>query len=78
MINQEFINLIAGAILMTLGWFARQLWQAVKQLQKDLQRLEVLMPSRYVEKTDLQLALRDIKDSLERIEDKLDRKVDKP
>lgn len=75
--NQEFINLAAGAALMTGGWLARQLWQAVKQLQKDLQRLEVAIPTRYVEKVDLNTALRDIRETLVRIEDKLDKKVDK-
>ena len=75
--TQGLINLTAGAILMTLGWFARQMWAAVKQLQRDIQRIEVVLPSRYVEKVDLNNALREIREALLRIEDKLDKKVDK-
>ena len=39
--TQTLINLIGGAALTLLGWLARELWGAVKELRKDLHDLEV-------------------------------------
>jgi hypothetical protein len=39
--TQSFINLLAGSALLVSGWFLREMWQAVKELRKDLHDLEV-------------------------------------
>jgi hypothetical protein len=64
-----------GAVL---GWLARELWGAVQQLRKDLQSLEVRISSDYVRYDRLQDALRPVMDKLQRIEDQLTHKADKP
>ena len=74
---QSLINIGLAAILAALGWFARQVWDAVKALQKDVQALEVDLPKTYVTKTDFSDTMRRIEVMLQRISDKLDEKVDK-
>jgi hypothetical protein len=74
---QTTINLVGGAILAILGWFARTLWDAVKELQTDLHQLEVDLPTTYVTKDDFKEVMARIEDMFERIYDKLDEKQDK-
>jgi hypothetical protein len=45
---QIIVNLVLAAILASLGWFARQVWNAVKDLQKDVRTIEVDLPKSYV------------------------------
>lgn len=78
-VDQQFlINTIAGVILTVMGWFARVLWEAVKKLQEDLHQLEIELPSNYVRKDEFSDNMREIKDMLGKIFDRLDNKVDKP
>ena len=74
---QDLFN-VAGAIILAVGgWFARQLWDAVKKLQADIQRIEVDLPKSYVSKTDWTGALEEIGRKLDKISDKIDGKADK-
>jgi chaperonin cofactor prefoldin len=77
MTDQAIINLIIGAILSVLGWFARQLWDAVQELKQDVKQIEVDLPTHYVRKEDLESRLDRIEASLNRIFEKLDHKADK-
>jgi hypothetical protein len=77
MIDQEIINLIIGAILSVLGWFARQLWDAVQDLKRDMKQLEVDLPTHYLRKEDFETRLDRIELSLNRIFERLDHKADK-
>ena len=74
---QELVNLIVGTTLSVLGWFARQLWQAVQDLKIDLQAVEVALPTHYVRKEELESRLDKLEAILMKIYDKLDTKVDK-
>ena len=74
---QNFINLLGGAALSVLGWFARQLWDAMKELRSDLHVLEVNLPENYAKKNDLDKRMAHIEDMFQRIYDKLDSKADK-
>lgn len=74
---QTMINLGLAAVLAAGGWFARQVWDAVKALQKDVQALEVEMPKNYVSKVDFSDTMKRIELMLQRISDKLDEKADK-
>lgn len=74
---QELINVGLGAALTVIGWFARELWSAVKQLKEDLNLLRVEIPKTYVAREDFRSDMREIKDMLTRIFDKLDDKQDK-
>lgn len=74
---QNFINLLGGAALSVLGWFARQLWDAMKELRADLHVLEVNLPENYAKRSDLDKRMAHIEDMFQRIYDKLDNKADK-
>jgi hypothetical protein len=75
---QTLIDIIGGAILTVAGWLLRELWGAVKELQRDLNKLEANMPKEYVLKVDLDQRMKHIEDMFQRIYDKLDGKADKP
>ena len=77
MSDQGIINIIIGVILSVLGWFARQLWDAVQTLKNDMKELEVELPTHYLRKDEFESRLDKIETMLERIFDKLDNKVDK-
>lgn len=74
---QTMINFGLGAILAALGWFARQVWDAVKLLQRDVHALEVDLPKTYTSKADFHDSMKHIETLFQRIYDKLDAKADK-
>lgn len=75
---QDLLNAGAGLAFASLGWFAREIWAAVKELKSDLAKLREDLPKEYVQKDDFKDGIRELKDMLERLFDKLDKKVDKP
>lgn len=75
--DQTIINLIMGCALAVIGWFARQLWDAVQTLKEDMKELEVELPTNYVRKNEFETRFDKIEAMLERIFDRLDGKVDK-
>ena len=75
--DQTIINIIIGVVLSVLGWFARQLWDAVQTLKQDMKELEVDLPTYYLRKDEFESKLDKIEAMLERIFDKLDHKADK-
>ncbi len=76
--TQTLVNICAGAVLAVLGWFARVLWEAVSALREDLHKLEVDLPSNYIRRDEFQDGMKEIKEMLGKIFDKLDGKADKP
>lgn len=74
---QEIFNLIGGGLLAILGWFAREVWSAVQELKRDLSVLREELPRTYVTRHDYKEDIRELKDMLTRIFDRLDEKVDK-
>ena len=74
---QSLINICAGAALSIAGWFVRQLWDAVKDLKDDIKHIEIDLPSHYVRKDEIRQSFDKIEAMLEKINEKLDRKVDK-
>jgi hypothetical protein len=75
---QTLINLGAGTALSIMGWFARELWQAVKDLRADVAKLREELPKTYITKDDFKDAVSELKSLLIAIDLKLDRKIDKP
>lgn len=55
------------------GWTLNRIYQAIDRLDSDVRN----MPSHYVSRDDYRTDLRDIRDILGRIFDRLDGKVDK-
>lgn len=75
--GQTLINVILGSICSVIGWFARELWTAVKELKSDLSKLREQLPHTYVVRDDYREDIREIRDMLGKIFDKLDGKQDK-
>lgn len=75
---QTIINLSAGTAIAVMGWFARELWQAVKDLRDDVSKLREELPKTYITKDDFKDAVSELKSLLIAIDTKLDRKADKP
>ena len=75
--DQEIINILIGSVLAVLGWFARQLWDAVQSLKEDMKQIEVDMPTNYVRKDEMETSFDKIELLLSRIYEKLDMKADK-
>ena len=71
--DQQTINLILGACMAVAGWFARELWTAVQELKNDLSKL----PTIYVARLDYKDDMREVKEMLSKIFDRLDNKADK-
>jgi hypothetical protein len=74
---QHVINLVGGAALACIGWFARQLWDAVQKLKSDMSTLELSISNNYVKKDDFKDGIKELKDMLGKIFDKLDSKADR-
>jgi hypothetical protein len=75
--TQSIYNLVGGVAIAAGGWFARELWGAMKELRSDLHAIEVDLPKTYVMKDDLDKRMAHIEDMFQRIYDKLDGKADK-
>jgi len=85
--SQTLIWIVNGLLVVSstvIGWFARQLWDAVKELkndlgtlQKDLAHLEVKLAKEYVPYDRLKDALEPIMNALVEIKDTLKTKADK-
>jgi hypothetical protein len=75
--TQLVVNLLGGAAVAVGGWFAREIWGAVKELRKDLHAIETDLPKTYVSKFDMDKRMDHIETMFQRIYDKLDGKADK-
>ena len=82
--DQTIVNWLLAGFGGLIGFLLNAVWQAVKDLQKadmDLTKkvseIEVLVAGAYVKKDDIDKLSNAIFAKLDRIEDKLDGKVDK-
>lgn len=76
-IETVFMSLL-GVCIGVLGWFARVLYEATQSLRRDLSALEVRIGTDYVRYDRLQDVMKPLMQQLDRIEDALTRKADKP
>ena len=81
---QFMINLGGATAIGVGGWFARQLWDSVKELKNDVASIRLHMSENYVKKSEVDNFRQDMDKRFDRIEllldklyDKLDSKVDK-
>ena len=81
---QNLINIAGGAALAVVGWFARQLWDSVKELKADIADLRLHVSETYVKKSEVDTLRGDIDKRFDRLEqmiarlyDKIDAKADK-
>ena len=59
------------------GWFARQLWDTVKELKSDLSKLREEIAKDYIRRDDFKEFASEIRSMFREISDKLDKKADK-
>lgn len=74
---QSIFNIVGGAVLSVMGWFARVLWDSVQELRKDLKQIEIHLPSHYVKKDELSVRFDRIEQLLDRLYEKLEQKADR-
>jgi hypothetical protein len=81
---QNLINMAGGAALAVVGWFARQLWDSVKELKADIGELRLHVSETYVKKSEMETLEAQMDKRFDRVEqmivklyDKIDSKVDK-
>ena len=82
--DQAIVNWILTAIGALLGFLLNSVWRAVRDLQvadKDIAEkvsgIEVLVAGSYAKRDEVERVYQTLFDKLDRIETKLDRKVDK-
>ena len=75
--TQTLINVVGSAAIASGGWFAREIWGAVKEMRNDIHAIEVDLPKSYVMRIDLDKRMEHIENMFQRIYDKLDEKADK-
>jgi hypothetical protein len=81
---QNLINLGGASALAGMGWFARQLWDSVKELKNDVAAIRLHVSENYVKKSEIETLKTEMDKRFDRIEllldrlyEKLDSKVDK-
>jgi hypothetical protein len=74
---QNVINIGLGAVIGTIGWFARQIWDSVQSLKDDIKQIEIDLPTNYARKVDIEARFDRLESILEKIFDRLENKVDK-
>jgi hypothetical protein len=74
---QSIINIGAGLLLTIGGWFARQLWDSVKELRKEMSDMRLHVSDVYVKKSDVESFRIDMDKRFDRIEMLLDRLFEK-
>ena len=76
---QIIINIGAGGLLTIGGWFARQLWDSVKELRKEMSDMRLHVSDQYVKKSEVEgfRAYMDKRfDRIEMLLDKLYERID--
>lgn len=83
--SQDVYNILLGVASALGGWWLKVIWEALKDLQiADTQlankvgQIEVLVAGQYVKREEMERLATAIFAKLDRIERKLDSKVDKP
>ena len=81
---QTLFNVALTLFMFIAGWFMHVMWDAHKEVRKDakdakddVRAIEKEVANTYVRKDDFHQFMQPIRAQLDRIEEKLDRKVDK-
>lgn len=78
--TNDVVQIVLGLVSIAtgvLGWFARQMWDAVQNLRKDLTVLQVQISENYVRYERLKDILKPLMDGIEEIKEILRNKADK-
>jgi hypothetical protein len=82
--NQQLFNIVVGVCGALGGWSMKVMWDTLRDLQKSdkqlaekLSNIEVIVAGDYVKREELAKITETLFNKLDRIEEKLDKKVDK-
>jgi hypothetical protein len=75
--NQQLFNFVVSVAGFLATFVFYQVMQRLQRAEDKLSELERMMPHDYIQKDDYRSDMRDIKDMLKQIFDKLDGKADK-
>jgi hypothetical protein len=76
-IIQTLLDVCAGVCLAAMGFFLREIWEAIKELRRDLALLREDIPKTYVNKDDYRENLKEINFKLNRLLEALGQKADR-
>ena len=81
---QILINIALGVLIGFIGWFAREIWDSVKELRKDIHQIEKNLPEVYVRRDELREVRQELMARFDKLEnmmsqffDRLNDKADK-
>jgi len=74
---QEYVLFGMGVGMAILGWFCRQMWDAVQNLKSELKMLELRVSDEYIRYARLQDIVKPIMEALQEIKETLKSKADK-
>jgi len=74
---QVIVDAVIALVGALFGWLFKMVWDAIKELQKDIKDTNQTLHESYVRKDDYRVEIAEIKGMFNRIMDKLDGKVDK-
>jgi chorismate mutase len=85
---QTIINFALGSFTALVGWFAREIWDAIKELRGEIKQLDRQMHQDFVRrddfrdamaehKADMQQGFREVKELLGAVFKRLENKADK-
>lgn len=77
-IPQWLVNTILAGGSALGGWWTKTIWEGVQKLTADLKALELHIATHYVPHARFDETIRALFVKLDRIEDKIDHKADKP
>ena len=75
--EQTIINCFVGAFGFVLAFLLKVIWDGMRNCQVDIAAVRLLMADSYIKKADFDKLTSDIRETLRRIEDKIDHKADK-
>ena len=75
--NQQLFNLVVSVAGFLASFVFYQVMQRLQKAEDKLSEVERMLPHDYIQKDDYRSDMRDIKDMLKQIFDKLDNKQDK-
>ena len=83
--DQTIINAIIGGFGAALAFILRVVWEGLRELQRAdveiatrVSEMQLLVAGNYVKKEDLESSMKALFAKLDKIEDKLDKKADRP
>jgi len=75
--DMQFIDWVYNAAFALFGFVLKTVWDAVQDLKEDVKELEIKLPRDYVGKDDYRNDVKELKDMLQKLFDRLDSKADK-